>query len=127
MTATARILYVEDNFENRLLIKRVLEAEGYTVIEAENGRTGLSKALSDRPDLILMDINLPDIDGYEVTGRLRQSDAIGSKVPIIALTANALAGDRQKALSAGCDGYIPKPIDIDALPRQINAFLQRRP
>ncbi len=126
MTATARILYVEDNFENRLLIKRVLEAEGYTVIEAENGRAGLSKALSDRPDLILMDINLPDIDGYEVTGRLRKSDVIGSKVPIIALTANALDGDRQKALSAGCDGYIPKPIDIDALPRQINAFLQRR-
>lgn len=122
--ANKNILYVEDNFENRILIKRVLEAEGYTVIEADTGQAGLDSVKKSKPDLILMDINLPDIDGYEVTGRLRKMPKIGKTVPIIALTANALAGDRQKAISAGCDGYIPKPVDIDALPDQVAEFLQ---
>ncbi len=118
-----RILYIEDNLENRILIKRVLEAEGYTVIEAPNGLTGLNLAESSKPDLILIDINLPDIDGYECTARIRANGGLG-KVPIVALTANVLDGDRQKALAVGCDGYIPKPIDVDELPSQIAAHLK---
>jgi two-component system cell cycle response regulator DivK len=118
-----RILYIEDNFDNRILIKRVLEAEGYTVIEAENGQAGLDLAKSSSPDLILMDINLPDIDGYECTIRLRKTQA-PIKIPIVALTANVLEGDRQKAIDAGCDGYIAKPIDVDELPNQIATHLK---
>jgi two-component system cell cycle response regulator DivK len=117
-----RILYIEDNFDNRILIKRVLEAEGYTVIEAANGVTGLELATSSAPDLILMDINLPDIDGYECTARLRQMDVI-HRTPIVALTANVMEGDSQRALDAGCDGYIPKPIDVDILPVQVAGYL----
>ncbi len=123
MMTDGRILYIEDNFDNRILIKRVLEAEGYTVIEAENGQVGLDLAKSSTPDLILMDINLPDIDGYECTLRLRKiQDA--AKIPIVALTANVLEGDRQKAIDAGCDGYIAKPIDVDELPNQIATHLK---
>ena len=123
MMTDRRILYIEDNFDNRILIKRVLEAEGYTVIEAENGQVGLDLAKSSTPDLILMDINLPDIDGYECTLRLRKlEDAV--KIPIVALTANVLEGDRQKAIDAGCDGYIAKPIDVDELPNQIATHLK---
>ena len=120
--AAERVLYVEDNFENRILIKRVLEAEGYTVIEAENGTKGIELAKSSKPDIVLMDINLPDIDGYECTAKLRLLPEFG-KIPIVALTANVLEGDKQKAMKAGCDGYIPKPIDVDALPNQIEGYL----
>lgn len=123
--ATGRILYVEDNFENRILIKRVLEAEGYTLIEAENGKQGLELALSSSPDLILMDINLPDIDGYECTSRLRHTNGV-KRIPILALTANVMEGDHEKALAAGCDGYISKPIDVDTLPIQIAGYLKMR-
>ncbi|MBN1427970.1 MAG: response regulator [Anaerolineae bacterium] len=119
-----RILYIEDNFDNRILIKRVLEAEGFTVIEAENGTKGLELALSTHPDLVLMDINLPDIDGYECTDRLRKATG-GAHVPIVALTANAMEGDIKKAMDAGCNGYIPKPIDVDNLPKQIEKHLRK--
>ncbi len=125
MTTLGRILYVEDNLENRILIKRVLEAEGYTVIEAANGREGLALAESHHPDLILMDINLPDVDGYECTRRLRSADGL-SQIPILALTANVLESDRQRALDVGCDGYIPKPIDVDELPNVIASYLKKR-
>ena len=120
-----RILYIEDNFDNRILIKRVLEAEGYTVIEASDGITGIDVAKITNPDLILMDINLPDLDGYECTARLRKIDGF-TKIPILALTANALEGDKQKAIAAGCDGYIPKPIDVDELPNQIASHLNHK-
>lgn len=120
-----RILYVEDNHENRTLIKRVLEAEGYTVDEAADGLSGLKIAQENRPDLILLDINLPDIDGYEATTRLRTMNGVSS-VPIVALTANVMQGDREKALEAGCDGYIQKPIDVDQLPHQIESYLGDR-
>lgn len=119
-----RILYVEDNLENRILIKRVLEAAGYTFIEAENGVQGLEKALHEHPDLILMDINLPDIDGYECTARLRKASGL-DRVPVLALTANVLEGDRQRALASGCDGYIPKPIDVDELPDVVARHLKQ--
>lgn len=119
-----RILYIEDNPENRLLMRRVLMAEGYLVEEASDGNSGLQKAAESPPDLILMDINLPEIDGYEVTARLKQLPNMAG-VPIIAVTANVMKGDREKTLAAGCDGYIQKPIDIDLLPSQIESFLKK--
>lgn len=118
-----RILYVEDNLENRILIKRVLEAEGYVVEEAPDGLTSIDMAMTNPPDLILMDINLPDIDGYEATTRLRRS-ASTAHVPIVALTANVMQGDRERSLKAGCDGYIPKPIDVDHLPAQVASYIE---
>jgi two-component system cell cycle response regulator DivK len=119
-----RILYIEDNAENRMLVRRVLTAEGYTLIEAEDGPSGLRAADQHRPDLILMDINLPEVDGYEVTTRIRMLPHLAG-VPIVAVTANVMKGDREKSLAAGCDGYIQKPIDIDLLPVQIAKFLAR--
>lgn len=119
-----RILHIEDNPENRLLMYRVLTAEGYIVEEASDGNSGLQKAAESPPDLILMDINLPEIDGYEVTARLKQLPNMAG-VPIIAVTANVMKGDREKTLAAGCDGYIQKPIDIDLLPSQIESFLKK--
>lgn len=122
--AGERILYIEDNFANLMLVKRVLMAEGYTVLEAENGENGLRVAKQEVPDLILMDINMPDIDGYSVTKMIREVTTL-NRTPIIALTANVLKGDRERALDAGCDGYIQKPIDVDLLPAQIDAFLRQ--
>ncbi len=119
-----RILYIEDNPENRMLMRRVLMAEGYQVEEATDGQSGLEKAAESPPDLILMDINLPEIDGYEVTARLKQLPNM-SGVPIIAVTANVMKGDREKTLAAGCDGYIQKPIDIDLLPSQLESFMKK--
>jgi two-component system cell cycle response regulator DivK len=119
-----RILYIEDNLENRLLMRRVLTAEGYVVEEAVDGPLGLQQAAESPPDLILIDINLPEIDGYEVTARLKQLPNL-TGVPIIAVTANVMKGDREKTLAAGCDGYIQKPIDIDLLPSQIESFLTK--
>jgi two-component system cell cycle response regulator DivK len=119
-----RILYIEDNPENRLLMRRVLMAEGYEVDEAFDGASGLEKASTNPPDLILMDINLPELDGYEVTARLKQLPSMAG-VPVIAVTANVMKGDREKTLAAGCDGYIQKPIDIDLLPGQIESFLKK--
>ena len=117
------ILYIEDNPDNRMLVRRVLEAEGYRVVEAEDGTRGIQWLKSETPDLVLMDINLPEIDGYEVTKRLKQLPSM-DRVPVIAMTANVMRGDREKTLAAGCDGYIQKPIDVDQLPRQIARFLE---
>jgi len=119
-----RILYIEDNAENRTLVRRVLMSEGYTLIEAADGAAGLRAAEAQRPNLILVDINLPDIDGYEVTSRIKTTPRL-SHIPIIAMTANVMQGDREKSLAAGCDGYIQKPIDVDLLPEQIVKFLAR--
>ncbi len=116
------ILYIEDNLDNRILVKRILEAEGYRVLEAEDGASGLRMVEEISPDLILIDINLPEVDGYEIASRMRQIEGFQDK-PIVALTANVLKGDRERSLEAGCDGYIQKPIDVDLLPAQIAAFL----
>lgn len=116
-----RVLYVEDNFRNRVLVKRVLMVEDYEVDEAEDGESGFTKATTEKYDLILMDINLPDVDGYEVTRRIRNADII---TPIVALTANAMVGDEQKALKAGCDGYISKPVDIDQLSVSVREYIK---
>ena len=117
------ILYIEDNPGNRMLIRRVLEAEGYKIVEATDGYEGLDLAKKIKPDLILMDINLPGIDGYELTGRLKAMEHL-VHVPIIAMTANVMRGDREKTLAAGCDGYIQKPVDVDQLPVDIAHFLE---
>ena len=118
------ILYVEDNPDNMRLVKRALSAKGYIVHEAPNGLDGLSKAEELKPDIILLDINLPDIDGYEVARRLRQSKVTElHEVPVIAITANALKGDAEKALAAGCDVYMAKPINVRELWARVEAFL----
>ena len=119
-----RILYIEDNPENRLLVKRILEAEGYSVTEATDGVSGLDMAARMQPDLILLDINLPEIDGYDLDRRFRETPGL-RQVPILAVTANVMQGDRERTLEAGCDGYIQKPIDVDRLPGQIQAALKR--
>jgi two-component system cell cycle response regulator DivK len=121
--AEMKILYIEDSPSNRLLVKRVLTAEGYEVLEAGDGLEGLAVAHRERPALVLMDMNLPDIDGYEMTRRIHR-DAQTAGVPVVAMTANVMHGDREKALQAGCVGYIPKPIDVDTLPDQIAGFLK---
>jgi two-component system cell cycle response regulator DivK len=121
---TRTILYVEDNVDNRILVRRILQAEGYNVLEAGNARETFQVVQNRRPDLILVDINMPDVDGYTLTTRLK-SDPQLSTVPVIAITANVMRGDRERTLAAGCDGYIQKPIDVDYLPRQIARFLHR--
>jgi len=123
MSEEITVLYVEDNAENRLLIRRILMAEGIFVEEAESAPQALKKIEQHCPDLILMDINMPEIDGYMLTSRLRQNPKL-NKVPIIALTANVMRGDRERTIEAGCDGYIQKPIDVDILPQQITRFLK---
>ena len=125
MTNKASILCIEDNPDNRLLLRRVLQAEGYQVLEAGDARQTLRVLNEHTPDLILMDINMPEIDGYTLTAQLKQSGRTRN-VPIIALTANAMTGDREKCLEAGCDGYIQKPINIDHLPVEINYFLSAK-
>ena len=117
------ILYIEDNPGNRLLVRRVLEASGYAVFVAPDGATGLEAAAELRPDLILLDINLPETPGYELAGRLRGMAQL-ARIPVVAVTSNVMKGDREKALAAGCDGYIPKPIDIEKLPAQIERALR---
>ncbi|HEX9926806.1 MAG TPA: response regulator [Anaerolineae bacterium] len=119
----AKVLYIEDNHDNMNLVKRVLEIEGYEVIEAGTGLEGLAKAAETRPDLIITDINLPDIDGYEVTNALKNR-AETAHIPVIAMTANVMKKDQENVFEAGCDGYISKPIDIDELPEQIENFLK---
>lgn len=119
----AKILYIEDNFDNMTLVKRVLEIEGYEVIPAETGQEGLTKAFDRLPDIIITDINLPDIDGYQVTDTLKK-DRKTAHIPVIAMTANVMKKDRENVFQAGCDGYISKPIDIDELPGQLENYLK---
>jgi len=119
-----KILYIEDNPDNMTLVKRVLESRGYTLLEAMTGLRGVERAEHEDVQLILLDINLPDIDGYEVANRLRHSAVKPSlaHIPIIAITANALKGDADKALNAGCDVYMSKPINIRELWARVEAF-----
>lgn len=119
-----KILYIEDNLDNMMLVKRALESRGYTLLESLNGLNGVETAERNDVDLILLDINLPDIDGYEVARRLRASTKRSlTYVPIIAITANALKGDAEKALAAGCDVYMSKPINIRELWARVEAFV----
>jgi two-component system cell cycle response regulator DivK len=120
----ATILYIEDNSDNLLLVRRAMEAIGYQFIGAETGLDGLRIANEQTPDLILLDINLPDIDGCEVARRLRiAKDHPLFYVPVIAITAKAMKGDATKALEAGCDVYMTKPINIRELWARVESFL----
>ena len=116
-----RILYVEDNFENKLFVRRVIESMGHEMIEAETGYDSLVIASQQRPDLILMDINIPGMDGLETTRKFKE-DPETSDIPIIALTANAMKGDRERCLAAGCDGYMQKPVGVSDLRRAIEDY-----
>jgi two-component system cell cycle response regulator DivK len=120
----ARILYIEDDPGNRMLVRRILEAEGFSIMEATDGPAGLEIAAQTHPDLILLDINLPEIDGYDLAKRFRDTPGL-QQVPILAITANVMKGDRERTLEAGCDGYIQKPIDVDQLPEQVKTALQK--
>ena len=121
---SGKILYIEDNLGNRMLVRRILEAEGYSLTEAPDGPTGLDLAAQEPFDLILLDINLPEIDGYDLARRMRTMSNLDD-VPILAVTANVMQGDKERTLEAGCDGFIPKPIDVDKLPEQIQTALDR--
>ncbi|MEW6417679.1 MAG: response regulator [Nitrospirota bacterium] len=118
-----KILVVDDNQDSRELVVKILKKMGYQMIEAFDGEDALEKAIAENPDLILMDISIPKMDGYEVTRRLK-SQVSFKDTPIIALTAHAMKGDREKAMEAGCEGYISKPIDIHELPNQIKPYLK---
>ena len=117
-----RILIVEDQEDNRIIMRDVLSSAGYDLIEAVNGEDGVKLAHSERPDLILMDIQLPNIDGYEATRRIRGSSVLKS-IPIIAVTSYALSGDQAKARAAGCDGYVSKPFSPRELLARVREYL----
>jgi two-component system, cell cycle response regulator DivK len=117
-----RILLVEDQEDNRRIMRDLLSASGYQLVEANDGEQGLALAASEVPDLILMDIQLPGLDGYEVTRRIKANAAL-SHIPIIAVTSYALSGDDQKAFAAGCDGYVTKPFSPRQLLAKIREFL----
>jgi two-component system cell cycle response regulator DivK len=121
----ATILYVEDNPDNRTLVRRILISEDYEVLEAVNALDALNILKNNRPDLILMDINMPDMDGYTLTARIKSMPGF-ERIPILAVTANVMRGDKERTLEAGCDGYIQKPLDIDQLIREVERFLSRR-
>ena len=118
------ILYVEDNFENKLFVRRVIESMGHEMIEAETGLDSLMIAAEKKPDLILMDVNIPGMDGLETTVKFKQNPKL-SHIPIIALTANAMKGDRERCLAAGCDGYMQKPVGVSDLRRQIQQYVEK--
>ncbi len=118
----ARILLVEDNEMNRDMLSRRLKRRGFDVLIAENGESGVETALSERPDLVLMDMSLPVIDGWEATRRIK-ADPTTAAIPVIALTAHAMAEDRQQALDAGCDDYDSKPVDLSRLLGKIERLL----
>ena len=118
------ILYIEDNPDNMLLVQRAVESRGYILLKAMNGLDGVEMAENQDVDLILLDINLTDIDGYEVARRLRKSGKSQlAYLPIIAITANALKGDAERALEAGCDVYMSKPINIRELWARLEAYV----
>jgi len=118
----ARILLVEDNEMNRDMLSRRLARRGHEILCAVDGVEGVARASADRPDLILMDMSLPVLDGWEATRRIK-ADPATAKIPVIALTAHAMAGDREQALGAGCDDYDTKPIELDRLLEKIQALL----
>ncbi len=120
-----KILYIEDNPQNMRLVRKMLLSAGYDMIEAYNGETGFQIAMEIVPDLILMDINLPDVDGLTVTGRIKAHREL-THIPVIALTANAMHGDRERFIDSGCDGYIAKPITRTELLNLVEHYIAAR-
>ncbi len=119
---TGTILVIEDNEQNLYLVTFILEKHGYQVIQAHEGRSGIELAGREKPDLILLDIQLPEIDGYAVARELRSNQDLAT-VPIVAVTSYAMVGDRERILSAGCSGYIEKPIDPAAFVMTVQSYL----
>lgn len=115
------ILYVEDNYENKLFVRRVLESMGHEMMEAETGHESLSIVEERVPDLVLMDINIPGMDGLETAAKFKANPRL-THIPIIALTANAMKGDRERCLAAGCNGYMQKPIGVSDLRREVQFY-----
>jgi len=115
------VLYIDDDMANRILVRRILMAEGFDFMESDNAIDGIEMAQQQPPDLILMDISMPDMDGLTATNHIRNIPHI-AHTPVIALTANAMSGDREQFLAAGCDGYISKPIDIDTFVDEIMPY-----
>ncbi len=120
-----RILLVEDNEMNLDMLSRRLQRKGHEVLIAMDGAAGVTMAASERPDLILMDMSLPVLDGWEATRRIREKPETAA-IPVIALTSHAMAGDREKAMGAGCDGYDTKPVDFERLLAKIEALLKKQ-
>ena len=120
----SKVLLVEDNEMNRDMLSRRLERKGYDVVFAENGSIAVEMATSEKPDLILMDMSLPVLDGWEATRRIK-ADASTNSTPIIALTAHAMAGDREKAMEVGCEDYDTKPVDFPRLLGKIEALINK--
>lgn len=117
------VLVVEDNEDNRALVVKVLSRSGYRVLEAVSGEEALRLAAEGCPDVILMDLNLVGMSGFEATRRIKADPAL-RRIPVVALTAYAMVGDRERALSSGCDGYISKPVNVRALPDQVAAYAE---
>jgi two-component system, cell cycle response regulator DivK len=116
------VLLVEDNEDNLAVYRTILDHVGYHVIEARDGQEGLARATEDKPDIVLMDISIPKIDGWEVTRRLK-SDPETRDIPVVALTAHALDEDREKAFSVGCDGYLAKPVEPRKVVEEVRRFI----
>ncbi len=117
-----RVLIVEDNSDSRTLLTDILSTLDCTVLAARDGAQGIALAASEKPDLILMDLSLPQVDGWTATSRIKADERL-RHIPIIALTAHAMVGDREKALAAGCDDYISKPIDLRELQQKLTKYL----
>ena len=120
-----KILVVDDNQDSRELVVKVLKNKGYVMVEAVDGEEAVEKAVAEKPDLILLDISIPKLNGYEVTRVLKSREEFKS-IPVVALTAHAMKGDRTKALEAGCEGYITKPINVRELAAQVKSFIRGR-
>ncbi|MDH4226289.1 MAG: response regulator [Deltaproteobacteria bacterium] len=118
-----KILVVEDNFMNKVLVKEILTLNGYEIVEASTGAEAIKAAKAEMPDLVLMDLHLPEVDGFTAT-RIIKQDAHLSAIPVVALTASAMKGDREKIVTEGFDGYVQKPIDIKKLIEELEACLK---
>jgi CheY-like chemotaxis protein len=122
-----RVLYIEDNDDNVYTLKLQFESlDSFEILVAENGETGCSMALSEQPDIIIMDLDMPEVDGWEATRRLKSNHATKA-IPIIALTAHAMLGSREKALAAGCDEFATKPVDFEQLIKKVQLLANRHP
>jgi two-component system, cell cycle response regulator DivK len=121
-----KILYVEDNEDNIYMLARRLERQGFEVLVARDGAQGVALARSELPDLIVMDLNMPVLDGWQATRQLKSAPETGA-IPVIALSAHAMSGDRERALAAGCDDYDTKPVRINSLMAKIRTLLLRGP